>query len=352
MRSDSGRRPGRDATYANILCAAAEQDPHCAPREPALPLTVIDLGVTVGSTAFFTDASEPQGLIDSGASSACISPENIHFDDLVTAVVDYSPNFGVKIGDAAVLTCVQIVDLSFRGDLALDSFQLLQGKKVRARGELDVHRALVVKGIDPNIILLSVKNLLDLDGVLVYFNKDNPHGVDNCLKLKNGLFSELRTDRRSYELTFAPRAAANAAAAQSLPNIPVPDAFFDRDTRDALRVHAALGHVGATIINISNVTVSGIRPVGLKEPHLFLFLFNSIRYNPQGERTSPRCHTSAPGAGTRRHDRAPRGEPERCAALQRPTSGGARRPSTSTSWCPPTDAPRCPPRSRTSSPSC
>ena len=141
MRSDSGRRPGRDATYANILCAAAKQDPPRAPREPALPLAVIDLGVTVGSNTFFTDASEPRGVINSGASSACISPENIHFDDLVTDVIDYSPNFGIKIGDAAVLTCVQIVDLGFRGDLALDYFQLIQGKKVRARGELSSSRA-------------------------------------------------------------------------------------------------------------------------------------------------------------------------------------------------------------------
>ena len=165
MRSDSGRRPGRDATYANILCAAAEQDPPRVLREPALPPTVIDLSVTVGLNAFFTDTSEPRGVIDSSASNARISPENIHFADLITAIVDYSPNFGIKIGDAAVLTCVQIVDLGFRGDLALDSFQLIKGKKVRARGKLDVHRALVVKGLDPNIILLSVKNLRDLDGV-------------------------------------------------------------------------------------------------------------------------------------------------------------------------------------------
>ena len=134
MRSDSGQRPGRDATYANILCAAAEQDPPRAPREPALPPTVIDLGVTVGSNTFFTDASEPRGVINSGVSSACISPENIHFDNLITAVVDYSPNFDIKVGDAAVLNCVQIVDLRFRGDLALDCVQLIQGKKVRARG--------------------------------------------------------------------------------------------------------------------------------------------------------------------------------------------------------------------------
>ena len=38
--------------------------------------------------------------------------------------------------------------------------------------------------------------------------------------------------------------------------------------RDALRVHAALGHIGANLINASNVMLSSIRPTGLKKPHL------------------------------------------------------------------------------------
>ena len=58
MRSDSGRRPGGDATYANILCAAAEQELPRAPPEP-VPPSVIDLGVSIGSITFFADASEP-----------------------------------------------------------------------------------------------------------------------------------------------------------------------------------------------------------------------------------------------------------------------------------------------------
>ena len=115
-----------------------------------------------------------------------------------------------------------------------------------------------------------MQNLCVLDGVLVYFNKDKPHGVDNCLKLRDGLVCKLRTDRCAYELKFTPRAAVAAVSAADsvLPDIAVPDAFFDRRTRDVLRVHAALGHVGANTINISNVTLSGIRPAGLKEPHL------------------------------------------------------------------------------------
>ena len=163
-----------------------------------MPLTAIDLGMTLGVTALFVNASELRAMIDSGASSACISPKKKFFDDLVVDVVHEGTNSGVKAGDAAVLPCVQRVTLGFRGELALDCFRLAQGEKVRAGGELDVHQALVVEGLNPTIILLSVYNLRVLDGVLVYLNMDNPHGVDNCLKLKDGLFCELRTDRRAY----------------------------------------------------------------------------------------------------------------------------------------------------------
>ena len=75
MRSNSGQRPERDTTYANILCAAAEQEPPRAPREPVL-LTAIDLGVTLNATALFVDALKLRAMIDSGVSSACISPKN------------------------------------------------------------------------------------------------------------------------------------------------------------------------------------------------------------------------------------------------------------------------------------
>ena len=71
MRSDFKWRPERDATYANTICAAAEQEPPRAPREP-VRLTVIDLGVNLGSTTCFTDASELRAMVDSGASSACM----------------------------------------------------------------------------------------------------------------------------------------------------------------------------------------------------------------------------------------------------------------------------------------
>ena len=120
-----------------------------------MQLTVIDLGVNLGSTALFVDSSELRAMVDSGASSTCISPKNKFFDDLVVDEVNEGPNFGLKVDDAVVLPCVQIIMLGFRGALALDCFRLVQGKKVRARGELDVDRTLVVEGLDPNIIFLS-----------------------------------------------------------------------------------------------------------------------------------------------------------------------------------------------------
>ena len=66
-----------------------------------MPLTAIDLGVALGATALFVDTSEHSAVISSGTSSACISPKNNFFDDLVVEVVKEGPNFGVKVGDTA-----------------------------------------------------------------------------------------------------------------------------------------------------------------------------------------------------------------------------------------------------------
>ena len=56
-----------------------------------MPLTAIDIGVTLGATTLFVDASALRAMIDNGASSACISFMNKFFDDLVVDVVDKGP---------------------------------------------------------------------------------------------------------------------------------------------------------------------------------------------------------------------------------------------------------------------
>ena len=96
-------------------------------------------------------------LCDSGTTSCCIGTTCPLLAQLIAAVTNKRPGFGMKVGDAVTLPCRQIVTLSFRGDLALGCFKLLaNGKRVSVRGELDCHSVLVVEGLDPNIILLSV----------------------------------------------------------------------------------------------------------------------------------------------------------------------------------------------------
>ena len=247
-------------------------------------------------------------LCDSGATSCCIGTTCPLLPKLIAAVTNKSPGFGVKVGDAVTLPCRQIVTLSFRGDLALGCFKLLaNGKRVSVRGELDCHSVLVVEGLDPNIILLSVLQLRKLDGVLVYFNSDNKYAVDNCIRLPNGLFSTLQTSRGAYELTFAGELNAALTAGVELDHLdPLghDDAFHDRTTRDLLRVHAALGHVGATTLALCNIRVSGARPRPLKEPHECKGCRLSAR--PRGYRHAPAA--DGPGHGpARAHAPGPAG---------------------------------------------
>ena len=100
-------------------------------------------------------------LCDSGTTSCCIGSTCPLLPKLITAVINEHPGYGVNVGDAVTLPCVQIATLSFRGDFALECFKLLpNGKRVRARGKLDSHSVLIIKGLDLNVILLNVLQTL------------------------------------------------------------------------------------------------------------------------------------------------------------------------------------------------
>eukprot|EP00962_Isochrysis_galbana_P031169 scaffold10143_cov120-Isochrysis_galbana.AAC.9 len=92
-------------------------------------------------------------IVDSGASSACIAANNPWLAHLKSAVVDDCPRGTVKVGDAKILNVLEIVNLRFHGELCLVGYSA-EGERVA--GELTCHRVLVVDGLDPEILLLSV----------------------------------------------------------------------------------------------------------------------------------------------------------------------------------------------------
>ena len=54
--------------------------------------------------------------------------------------------------------------------LGFDGYRVVDGRRVQERGELQCHNVLVVDGLEKDIILLSVRDLLERDGVKTYFN--------------------------------------------------------------------------------------------------------------------------------------------------------------------------------------
>ena len=60
------------------------------------------------------------------------------------------------------------------------------------------HNIMIVDGLDPNTVLLSVKRMREDDGINTYFNDDNAAGICDCLKMPNGTYVPFTSD--SFEL--------------------------------------------------------------------------------------------------------------------------------------------------------
>jgi hypothetical protein len=202
-------------------------------------------------------------LIDSGASSSCIAPDNDMLKDLCVEIVDAAPNAGVKVGSAEVLHVVRIVNLHFRAELGFKGYRLVDGRRVEAPGELFCSNVLVVKGLDPDIILLSVRDLLERDGVQTYFNADNTYKVSNSLLLPGGVIVPFAPDAKCYEL----RVSSHGPASSTLPRAAIADDQGGARLSARMRAHAALGHAGKTRIELSNIAMYGKPVATIREPH-------------------------------------------------------------------------------------
>ena len=54
-------------------------------------------------------------------------------------------------------------------------------------------------GLDPNTVLVSVRQMRALHGIHTYFNSDNEAGISDCLRFPNGVYVPFTSDR--FELT-------------------------------------------------------------------------------------------------------------------------------------------------------
>ena len=94
-----------------------------------------------------------------------------------------APPRGVQVGSGVVLTVAYTADLHFRGATGLRGFKDVDGIRTPATVAMTAHSTLVVDGLAPHLVLLSVRKLRELDATTCFFSADNQYGVDNCLRL-------------------------------------------------------------------------------------------------------------------------------------------------------------------------
>ena len=179
--------------------------------------------------------------VDSGATSGCISTGCL---DLIK-VTNPQPRARVKVASGSLLTVVAV------GDLTLTD---LSGFILESDGTRTItttcgtwHNMLVVDGLDPHTVLVSVRQMRELDGIHAYFNCDNEARVTDCLRLPNGVYVPFSSDK--FELVGTAFKRNQEHTCNHLKD----------SQRSPLHLHAGLCHAGSRRIQLSNILVDGIR---------------------------------------------------------------------------------------------
>ena len=161
-------------------------------------------------------------------------------------VTNPNPKARVKVASGSILPVVAIGDMTLSD---LSGFIVeSDGSRSPATTDGVWHNMLVVDGLDPNTVLVSVRQMRDVDGIQVYFNNDNEAGVSDCLKFPNGVYVPFSSDR--FELigtAYNQCDKTNCRYSRVL-------------KRPCLHVHTALCHAGTQRVQASNIFMDGVRP--------------------------------------------------------------------------------------------
>lgn len=202
------------------------------------------LSATAVGAQTHPETRELKFLIDSGATSTCVSKDMISLIELT----DTNPKLKVKVASGTALDVVGIGTLNVRN---IKGFRLNNdGSKTPMVTEGTWHEVMVVDGLDPRIILLSVRKMRDKDNILTYFNSDNDAKVKDCLRLPSGIYVPFSSDR--FEFTVSSDTGHGRTRPQTANGITT-----SQKRRSALHLHAALCHAGQTRVSQSNITIDG-----------------------------------------------------------------------------------------------
>ena len=181
--------------------------------------------------------------IDSGCTTTSI-PEEIASLFPVTKVLEEKPDRKLFIADDRGLPITKVIStrlpvsgytISSRGSEALESTSL------------PVSRALVVKGMKKNMILVSTRGM-KRDGINTYLNDDNSIKRSDCLYvIESKIVIPFVPSNHSYNIHIE---SSNDAASYGAP--------YNKTLRPARLVHSGLGHVGRKRINASKLIMDGV----------------------------------------------------------------------------------------------
>lgn len=157
-------------------------------------------------------------------------------------VTNSEPNTKVRVASGSILPVVAIGDLTLS---ELSGFILASdGSRTPTTTDGTWRHMLIVDGLDPNTVLVSVRQMRELDGIHSYFNNDNEAGVSDCLRFPNGVYVvPFSSDR--FELT--------GIALNQIEHFEF--GCSSSTKRSALHVHTGLCHAGSLRIQASNIYI-------------------------------------------------------------------------------------------------
>ena len=191
--------------------------------------------------------ANPTGIevcVDSGATTTAI-PEEIA-DQFPQRVLESNPSRKLYIADDKGLTIVKVIE----SKLPIMGFRANDPDEEMASAEMPCSRALVVRGMKKNMILLSTR-VMKKDGVNTYLNDDNSLGRSDCLLIKKtGIVIPFVPSSNTYNIVLDSWKDRGMATA--------PSPFSPNAIRSPAHVHTGLGHVGKQRINASKLTMDGV----------------------------------------------------------------------------------------------
>ena len=179
--------------------------------------------------------------VDSGCTTTSIPEEIAPY--FAQRVLEANPNRSLYIADDKGLPITKVIAT----ELPVVGFKA-SSPDIKVQTVMPVSRALIVRGMKKNMILLSPR-VMKKDGVNTYLNDDNSIGRSDCLYMKStDTVIPFACGKGSYSISLN----TGEETEQGL------SSMHQGSIRPAANVHTGLGHVGRRRISASKLMMDGV----------------------------------------------------------------------------------------------